>query len=234
MRTHPRTAANRPRRGFSLIELIVAIAIMAMLAGAAVPITSKVLTSKARGATRTELGHLSEASGEFFRDLRRLPTDISELLVSTGDAAWSGPYLPGVVTDQLTGLTGYQVDAWSRVYQVAVAGNVMTITSAGEDGIPGTARDLEIQLDVTPIRREETLRQLAILNQAVILYNAQYQSTSPLPASWPSALAALVSRGFLPSAAGYDVDWWGDAFVEDPAGVSPVVRVRSVNVSSGS
>ena len=40
------------RSGFSLLEMVVVVAIMAIVAGAAIPVTSKVLAYKARNATR--------------------------------------------------------------------------------------------------------------------------------------------------------------------------------------
>ena len=219
------------RAGFSLIEMVVVIAIMAIVAGAAVPVTSKVLTYQARKATRGELQLLSDAASEFFRDTRRLPTDLEQLLVDPGDAGWSGPYLPGVVTDQITGLTGYQVDAWSRPYQLQANGDVLTLTSMGEDATAGTPVDLEIDLSVAWIRREITLERLETINQSITQYNGQYLATDPLPADWPQALGKLVNRGFLPAAAGYDVDGWEAAFVEVPQGRLPVVKVESANLA---
>ena len=227
-----RLSTRARRRGFTLIEMIVAIAILVVLVGAAVPVTSKVLSYKARKATREELEILSQASADFFRDTRRLPADLSELLVDPGDAGWSGPYLPGVVTDQITGLTGYQVDAWSRAYQLSANGDVLEIKSAGEDAQFGTSEDMKIDLNVTWIRREETLDQLKTINQAITLYNGMYQASDPLPANWTNALAKLVSKGLLPSTQGYATDAWGTPFLEEPQGKTPVVQVQSTNVSA--
>lgn len=219
-----------PRRGFTLLELIVAVAILAVLAGAAIPVTAKVLTYKARQATRDELTFLGEAAAECFRDTNVLPGGIDDLIVDPGTTGWSGPYLPGVVTDQLSGQTGYLVDAWSRAYDYATSGDTITMTSAAEDAALGSADDLTLDVDVTWIRREKTLAQLRVLNQAIVLYNGQYQTTDPLPASWTLALDKLVFRGVLPSTSGYQTDAWGSAFVEDPAGSAPVVSVTSPNV----
>lgn len=230
MRTHHRHA--RTRCAFTLLELIVAVAIMAILAGAAIPVTAKVLTYRARQATREELALLGEAAAEHFRDTNALPADIADLIVDSGRAGWSGPYLPGVVTDQLSGQPGYLVDAWSRDYRYATLGDTLTLSSAAEDANFGSADDLSLDVDVTWIRREKTLEQLRVLNQAVVLYNGQYQTSDPLPANWTMALGKLVARGFLPSSSGYQNDAWGSAFVEDPAGAQPVVRVISPNVSS--
>ena len=215
------------KSGFSLIEMVVVVAIMMVIAGAAVPITTKVLTYKARQATKTEIQYLSGASAEFFKDTRRLPTDIAELLVDPGDAGWSGPYMPGVVTDQITGLTGYQVDAWSRAYSVGATGDVLTITSSGEDATTGTETDIAIDLDVTYLRREGTLAQLETINRAVSQYNDQFLSSAPLSTSWSTAVNTLVTSGFLPTSDGYSEDWWGAEFVADPPGVNPVVRIKS-------
>jgi prepilin-type N-terminal cleavage/methylation domain-containing protein len=90
------------RRGFTLIELVIAISIVAVLAGAAIPVTAKVLTYKARKATREELQVLGDAALEHFRDTRTIPTTVSNLMVDSNVAGWSGPYLGGAVTDQLT------------------------------------------------------------------------------------------------------------------------------------
>ena len=79
MRPSTRHAAAARRAGFSMLEMIVVIAIMAVIAGAAVPVTSKVLTYQARKATRGELQLLSDASAEFFRDTRTLPADLADL-----------------------------------------------------------------------------------------------------------------------------------------------------------
>ena len=67
---------NRTNRGgFSLLELIVAVSIMVILVGAAVPVTSKVLTYKARLATKQEVELLSDAAADYFEDTRQLPGD---------------------------------------------------------------------------------------------------------------------------------------------------------------
>lgn len=228
MKTPPLRCARSS--GFSLIEMIVVIAIMSILVGAAIPVTEKVIAYKSRKATREELEFLSLASAEFFRDTNRLPSSIEELIVDPGDRAWSGPYISGVLTDQITGLTSYQVDAWSRAYEIDVSGDVLTITSGGEDlAIGGT--DIDVQLDVTWIRREKTLEQLKLINQAITLYNGQFQTTSPLPARWTTALDMLVNRGFLPATSGFVKDAWGDEFVADPEGKSPLVRVVSESVN---
>ena len=232
-----RSIPSQPVRtsAFSLIELIVAVTIMAILAGAAVPITSKVLTYRARQATSTELQTLSDASAAYFRDTSAIPADIESLLVvPKGTSGWSGPYLPGVVTDSITGLTGYQVDAWSRAYTTGVSGDVLTITSMAEDAKKATSDDLSIQLDVTPIRREMTVDRLETINQAVTLYNGTWHKSAPLSTSWTSAYAQLVAKGYLPSSLDYQVDAWGDAYHPDPKGIAPVVKVTSPNVSSTS
>jgi len=136
------------------------------------------------------------------------------------------------VTDQLTGLSGYQVDAWSRPYSMSALGDVLTIQSMGEDARLGTNADITIDLDVTYIRREKTLSRLKVINQAVLQYNAQWMATDPLPANYAVAYSKLVSRGYLPNSTDYQVDGWGVAYVEKPAGSTPVVEITSTSIES--
>ncbi len=228
-RTWPQRAE---RSGFSLLEIVVAVTIMTILVGAAVPVTSKVVAYKARKATKQELQLLAEAVSAYTHDTLALPVVLEDLLVYSGVDGWSGPYLPGVVTDELTQLPGYLVDAWSRPYELAASGDVLTIRSRGDDGVSGTDKDIALALDVTPIRRARTLERLAVVNQAIHAYNDLYLATAPLSTSWGTAFGQLVAAGFLPNAADYQTDAWGDAFVPVPVGQSPVVAAGSIHVGS--
>jgi prepilin-type N-terminal cleavage/methylation domain-containing protein len=223
---------SHPRRtGFTLIEMVVVITIMSIVVGAAIPITSKALTYHARKATRGELQGLSDACAEYFRDTLAKPASVTDLLVDPTVTGWSGPYLPGVAADSLTGKVGYLVDAWSRDYRIVVSGDVISIQSQGEDAAWGTSQDLTVDLDVTPLRRVETLDRLGIINPAVKRYNTEKSDIDPpLPASWASARSILIANGYLPNDSRYQTDAWGSNLIEDPAGMTPVVRVKSVNV----
>jgi type II secretory pathway pseudopilin PulG len=133
------------RSAFTALEIVLAIAILVILVGAAVPVTSKLLTYRATSATHTELQGLSEASAEFFRDTRRLPNAITELLVDPHCESWSGPYLPSSIVDAASGKSIYEVDAWSRAYSLAASGDVLTITARARirsSAMPTTCRSI--------------------------------------------------------------------------------------------
>jgi len=218
------------RRGFTLIELVIAIAIVAVLAGAAIPVTAKVLTYKARKATREELQVLGDAALDCFRDTRTIPSSIANLMVDTGAAGWSGPYLGGAVTDQLSGTSGFEVDAWSRIYRFTVSGDQLTIASRAEDATYGTTDDLSIVVDVGVARREETVAELKVLNQAILAYNATYLASAPLSTVWATAYSTLVTRGYLPSYSGYLTDGWTQAYIPVGSG-SPLVELTSTSLA---
>ncbi len=217
--------------GFTLIELIIAVTVLSILAGAAIPLTAKMLDYKARTATQEEQQGLVEAAANYFADNDQLPSSIADLLVQpVGLSTWTGPYLPGVSTDTLSGLTTFQVDGWSRPYRVTVSGDTWTLESAGADNTFANGDDVSTVLNVTYLRRKESLRRLEIVNQAIQLYNGTWMGTDPLSTDWPTAFGQLVSRGFLPNDATLRTDGWGSDFDEHPAGVSPVVQVRSTNL----
>lgn len=230
---HRRGAA---RDGFTLIEIIVVITVISILAGAAIPVAAKVLAAQSRKATREEMRGLADASLEFFRDTNNPPHAIVDLEVDPKAAyskGWAGPYLPGVVADPLSQKSGYRTDAWSHDYAVEY-GAGLSITSLGEDGVAGGGNDIPLDVDFTPIRREETQDELRILNQAIVLYNGVYQATKPLSTTWKTALDQLVSKGFLPDSTDYLTDAWGDAYLPDPEGKSPLVKVQSKSLNASS
>lgn len=221
------TTRSRARAGFTLLEMIIVISIMAIVAGAAVPLASMAINSKARRATVDELEGLQLAVGEYFRDTGQLPSAISDMEQDPGVGGWTGPYLQAFSLDRNSGLSQYSVDAWSQSYTLSASGSVLTITSPGQGGALGDGNDISMTVDVTPIRREQTLAKLKIVNQAIQKYNDTWLDSDPLPATYSTVLTKLVSKGYLPSTTPFDSDGWGDPLVPDPAGLSPVVQVTS-------
>ncbi|MFT5058195.1 MAG: general secretion pathway protein G, partial [Planctomycetota bacterium] len=224
---------NTNRSGFTLIEMVVAVSIMAIIAGAAVPLATRMLTHKARMATEEDQAELTSAVGRYYVDTDRLPGSIADLLSApTGVEGWTGPYADKLSTDRISGLMIQQVDAWSRPYSVTLAGDVWTVSSSGPDANFGTGDDISHVVDITFLRRERTVSRLKIVNQAINLYNEAYLTTDPLPSEWSSAFNRLVSRGYLPSDSRLINDGWSDNFRESPVGTFPVVRVESSHMPS--
>jgi len=221
------------KSGFSLLELVIVMAVVAMMIGVTVPVGGTVLRQKARAAATGELTILGEAVKSYFYDTGVLPVDHDDLLASTLPG-WAGPYLTGVIDDRRTGMSGYKVDPWSRDYKWKVAGDVLTLSSAGSDGTFGTATDIELITDVTSIRRDITKERIHRLQIAINQYNAYYltadpMTTQPLPANFATIMTKLIAAGLIPTGSDLATDAWGDAFVPTPA-LSPVLAVTSSNL----
>lgn len=230
-----RLRAPRRSGGFTLLEIVIALAVLSIMVGAVMPVASMAFQSKAKRTTREELTELADAAVEYFRDLNVLPSGVADLINDPGLAEWNGPYLMTAYDDPLSGLTDSYVDAWSRPYQFNLpSASELQIVSGGEDGAFGTVTDLDVRLDVTSIRREKTLVLLETINQAVTSYNGQFLPDTPLPTSFGGMLSQLVATGFLPSTSEFALDAWGDGFVPVPQGMTPVVGVGSVNLLPGS
>lgn len=226
-RTDRRPAA---RAGFTLLEMLLAIAILATLAAVAVPVAGTVADQKRKAATESEMRNLGQAVVACFEDTGVVPARIRDLLVAPGWKGWTGPYLPGDFDDSISGSRGYQVDGWSRAYTVRAASDVVTIRSRGADGRAGTDDDLELAIDLTPVRRAATVERLETVNLAIRLYNASHLPARPLPADAKGLWTELVAAKLLPKDPRFQTDAWGDALVPDPPGARPVVRVTSTHL----
>lgn len=224
---------NRGQAGFTLLEIIVVVAVLSILAGVAVPVAQKAISNAARKATREELDVLANAAIEYCRDTNNIPLGIADLERNpnrTDSVGWAGPYLEGAIAASPV-KSGYQVDGWVRDYRV-VRNTKLTITSAGDDGTFGDANDIEVVVDFTNVRREKTLAKLKTINQAITLYNATYQATAPLNRNYSTALNQLVARGFLPDRNSFLRDAWGVLFTGDPVNRAPMVKARSPSIPS--
>lgn len=146
---------RRRHRGFTLIELIIIIAVLAVLATALAPVIVQRLTDQRIDGTRDEARSLYEGMvgradqpGNFgyVGDMGRLPNTFAALVQPGGlplyttntpgqvGMGWRGPYV-NVGRSQ----TDYLSDEFGRPYTGASGGQVR---SAGPDGAAGTADDV--------------------------------------------------------------------------------------------
>lgn len=220
---------HHKRGGFTLVELVVVMGIVALLVGIITPSVGTMVRSKARIETTGEMQLLAAAALEYYADVGAHATDPNQLLAST-TAGWAGPYLSGTTDDPWSGQSGYRIDGFGTAYRFTRSGVQLTITSAGPDRTLGNADDLPLVVDATPVLRRRTLERLATVNTAITQYNSVHLATNPLSATWSTAYSRLVSTGFLPLGGPERNDAWGAPFVADPVGAAPLVRVTSTNL----
>ncbi len=152
---HPNAGRPRTNRGFTLIEVLVAIALISIVAGALAPLGIRSMRSAQLEKTRTRMDTLlramagDPAQGDFgyLGDMGRLPGTLADLNDATGKPAfavnavdgvgygWAGPYVPTIAPAGAP-----VVDAWSLALQYD--GVTAQLRSAGPDRLFASADDL--------------------------------------------------------------------------------------------
>jgi general secretion pathway protein G len=102
------------KSGFSLIELVIAITIMAIFAGIAIPSYLGITRKAKKDSTVSILKTLDTAVSSFHGDTGSYPNSISELVHKPSDEKigkrWEGPYIDKEITSD-----GYKTDLVYRV-----------------------------------------------------------------------------------------------------------------------
>jgi prepilin-type N-terminal cleavage/methylation domain-containing protein len=181
--------------GFTLIEAIIVIAILAVVAGAMAPLAVQSINGSRRDTTirrqeliyRAILGDSSAPGSGFLSDIGRLPSaNLAELAMQAGlplyalqpcgiGMGWRGPYL-------LEGINaaGLPIDAWGS--PMTLSGG--QILSAGPDQNMGTAAD-NLVYPSTPIT-------LNNVNGSIALTVTVLDTSTSQPAFVPAAGQATV------------------------------------------
>lgn len=141
-RFHRSRAPRRGQAGFTLLELLVVLAVLGLLAAIVGPQVLRYLSSSKTQTAQVQSKNIAAALNLFKLDAGRFPTQ-QEGLPSLVKAPatmpdWNGPYLP----DQ-SALT----DPWGRPYLMRSPGEhgEIDVYSLGSDGAPGgsgEARDV--------------------------------------------------------------------------------------------
>jgi general secretion pathway protein G len=128
-----------PKRGFTLVELMVVVVILGILAATIIP---NFLSSKSEamiGAAKADIKVLEDAVTTFNIQMDRYPTSEEGLKVlldppSGDDKKWRGPYIKDL-----------RPDPWGHPYQYRAPGvhgrNKFDIWSYGSDGTEGGEKD---------------------------------------------------------------------------------------------
>lgn len=144
MRSRFRARPARRRagaKGFSLVEMLVAVAIVGLLISLVGPAAMRQLQSSRVKTTEAQIVQLRSALDIFLIDTGRYPTEQEGLaaLVSSDSVipGWNGPYLRD---------GNLPLDPWGGAFTYRMIDGQVRITSFGADGRPGgtgTSADVE-------------------------------------------------------------------------------------------
>lgn len=228
-------------RGFSLIELVVVITVMAIIAGAMIPTSVAILDIERAKATSEDITAIQTALQNYYSDVGSFPTNLTNLYTSPGSPTWHGPYLlPKYNTTDPTD-NNVTHDRWRRAFiyrTIATNPPQFFIYSMGPNradnngqndntnAIDDISRTVLVTDVVNEQRRTLGKQQIAIFNAAIANYEKYAytpgSTTPPVPAvphiytwtnNWPAAAQQLINRNMMSAVQNAANDPWGSPYL---------------------
>ena len=135
---------SRRRRGFTLMEILLVLAILVVLASMVGVGYVKIQQGALKSAAQTQVGLLEDAVKLYALHIGSPPNSLDDLLIAPADLAnptkWSGPYLEK---------RELPLDPWNQPYQYEIidpAEASFRIWSNGPDQQPGSPDDISTTL----------------------------------------------------------------------------------------
>jgi general secretion pathway protein G len=199
---------HRAQEGFTLLEVIVVLAIISIFAGVVGTVIGTTVQNSEIDASEDRMKAVTEALLSYYADTDRFPEatgdgeyDLAGLARDPGVFGWRGPY----ITSGFEG-NDFAKDAWKRSfeYDCKPGGSTCTIRSSGPDGIPENADDMAITVDGTAVYGRKIRRvrcELEVVKLAAQSYAADHGG------NYPDGIRALFDGGYL-SDESYRRDEW--------------------------
>lgn len=131
-------AGVQRRRGFTLLELLLVLAILVVLGGIVLMNFGGAQDDAYQNSTLTQLNSLKANIAMYRMRMHSLPDKLEDLRDGPSDsekkARWTSPIINEIPTD-----------AWGQPIEYTVSGNTFELKSNGIDGQPGTEDDLVVK-----------------------------------------------------------------------------------------
>ncbi len=238
----PRRRHNRG--GFTLLEIIIAITIIAIMAGAITPIVFNEFMAAKADATDAELAAIKKGLLDFYEDTGRFPTEgegLAALVSDPGVINWQGPY---VTMDRGNPADAVASDAFGNAYVYDVAPRTnpqniadLIVASAGPNLTVNTGKlnkrwrlnraedDQLLLLTTGPVNRAKDQQCQAELKALSVGAREYYADHAAFPASLSDLAGNYVNNDEIDSNLN---DPWETPYLTFVRGTRPqVFRIRS-------
>jgi len=229
------------RSGFTLMEIIIAVAIVAVMAGALTPVIHHEINVARSEATSRELSLLKGGLLKFYEDTGRFPTEaegLAALVADPGANNWQGPYVSGGQSNPLAAIGS---DAFGEAYVYDLNPNVnaggidLLVASPGPDhnqdagslnnawDVVANTDDLFSLISAGPVIRTKESDSLVELEAIAEASRNYFQDNAAFPASLGDLTGGYMDAGYQNEA---HIDAWNTNYRLVEFGAGPATNLR--------